>query len=689
MIMVLAMILLVSSTMPVEAAKKKTKQAWKKIYEGCLYEISADDQTAVLIKYKGKAKKVTIPSKVDGKKVTGIADAAFEGNWKLEEVTIPKGVISVGNNVFKNCGNLSKVKLPKSLKSIGDSAFSDCTGLDKIKLPNGLTTIGKSAFSNCTNLTGITIPNTVTGLGEEGFYGCGKLAKVTLPSDLTTIESGLFSICFALTDINIPPSVTEIKANAFYNCVQLENLNIPAGVATIGAKAFGETKWLKNKLAQTPEVVVNGILIDGTSLKGEVTLSDTYTKIGEGAFQADADLARVIFSNKVTEIGENAFASCPSLNNIEISNSVTTIRENAFSDCVNLTSVTLPKTVTNIQNGAFSNTPWLAEQRKAEDLCIINNVLIDGSKAGGNFVIPEQVTHIEKNAFYNSKAESITIPGTVKSIGDNAFALAMTKNIILNEGIQTIGNSAFYSAGIESINIPYSVVEIGDDAFSYCTNLKTVTYNSKTEKVGKALFANCSNLTEVKLAEGISVIGDEAFRECKKLENVHIPGTVKSIGAKAFNFCESLKNVTIPKNVEVIGEAAFADMNATIGILNKKCKIYDSENTISGTICSKKNSKAYIYADKYDKKMKLSKAGSGSKSIALKWKSLNNIDGYQIQYATNSKFKKAKTVKVQDAMKTSQKIKGLKSGKKYYVRIRAYVGDLYSCWSDGTAVTTK
>ena len=71
-----------------------------------------------------------------------------------------------------------------------------------------------------------------------------------------------------------------------------------------------------------------------------------------------------------------------------------------------------------------------------------------------------------------------------------------------------------------------------------------------------------------------------------------------------------------------------------------------------------------------------------SAAFTIKWKKKTNIAGYQIQYSTNSKFKKGnKTIKIKKAKTVSKKITGLKPSKKYYVRIRTYKGKKYSKWS--------
>lgn len=73
----------------------------------------------------------------------------------------------------------------------------------------------------------------------------------------------------------------------------------------------------------------------------------------------------------------------------------------------------------------------------------------------------------------------------------------------------------------------------------------------------------------------------------------------------------------------------------------------------------------------------------------IKWKKKSSITGYQIQYSTNSKFKKGnKSIKIKSAKTVSKKITKLKAAKKYYVRIRTYKGKKYSKWSKVKSIKT-
>ena len=94
------------------------------------------------------------------------------------------------------------------------------------------------------------------------------------------------------------------------------------------------------------------------------------------------------------------------------------------------------------------------------------------------------------------------------------------------------------------------------------------------------------------------------------------------------------------------------------------------------------------------KSAKIKKVKAAKKAIAVEWKKVSGVKGYQIQVATDKKFKKnKKTVTVKKQKTTKVTVKKLKAKKKYYVRIRTYKTvngkKVYSSWSKVKTVKTK
>ena len=93
-----------------------------------------------------------IPSTISGYPVTRIENAAFRSCSNLTRVSLPDGVVSIGEESFYSCSNLAEIIIPNSVSSIGESAFRYCSSLVSINLPEGLTTINESTFHGCSNL---------------------------------------------------------------------------------------------------------------------------------------------------------------------------------------------------------------------------------------------------------------------------------------------------------------------------------------------------------------------------------------------------------------------------------------------------------------------------------------------------------------------------------------------------------
>lgn len=186
----------------------------------------------------------------------------------------------------------------------------------------------------------------------------------------------------------------------------------------------------------------------------------------------------------------------------------------------------------------------------------------------GRAVIPEGTTEIANWTYDRNKLlRCVSVPGTVKQIGDRAFADCVNlKTVLLEEGIETIGRNAFTGcSSLTELTLPDSIRELDGWAFYHFTGLQEPAYNrSKTilycypctaqEKVFKvpegirrinpAAFIDNPHLEEVILPEGLEVLERRAFMDCG-LKRITIPETVKRIESGAFYGCKSLKEVFV------------------------------------------------------------------------------------------------------------------------------------------------
>ena len=155
------------------------------------FEFILNNTAVVVIRYKGTAADVTIPSRYKGKPVTMIDHAAFHNNSAVTSVTIPDSVTAIPDDAFGFCSQLTNISIPNSVTFIGFSAFNSCTSLKSITLPSSLSTIQSFAFYNCGNLKTIRIPVSVTSIGNCAFDVCPSLMTVTYPGSKTQWDDNI------------------------------------------------------------------------------------------------------------------------------------------------------------------------------------------------------------------------------------------------------------------------------------------------------------------------------------------------------------------------------------------------------------------------------------------------------------------------------------------------------------------
>lgn len=158
---------------------------------------------------------------------------------------------------------------------------------------------------------------------------------------------------------------------------------------------------------------------------------------------------------------------------------------------------------------------------------------------------------------------SVTLPNSLKTIGDNAFdSCSGLTSITIPNSVSSITSYAFTKcSGLTNVVVPNSVTNLGTGVFQRCSELQSATLPSGLTSIQSNLFRYCSSLSSVTIPSSVITIGGYAFAETK-ITDITIPNGVTSIGNSAFNLCRSLTSVTVEATTPpILGTNVFYSTN--------------------------------------------------------------------------------------------------------------------------------
>ena len=341
---------------------------------------------------------------------------------------------------------------------------------------------------------------TISGTGAISAHPWdgADVRSAVIGSGITEIGFDTFMECKELTSVSIPDTVTAIDDYAFSDCVSLCKIELPSGLKHIGQGAFSGCRSLQ-----------------------DVTIPESVTELGGYAFQGCKSLTAVAIPGSVFEVPEAAFARS-GLQSVTMHEGIIAVGESAFCECESLTDVELPSSLIKIDEEAFSDC-----------------------KALSVIELPQGVANICDHAFDSCALREVTLPASVKTIGDFAFSYCGDlSKLTLSKGLESIGRGAFYRCtALQDLTIPEGVTGLGDDAFAYCTALKGLSIPGTVKYIGETAFYDCPGLEVLIIPRGVESIGPGAFGSCTGVRNVTIPLSVTDIGYYAFAGCEKITDV--------------------------------------------------------------------------------------------------------------------------------------------------
>ena len=246
---------------------------------------------------------------------------------------------------------------------------------------------------------------------------------------------------------------------------------------------------------------------------------------------------------------------------------------------------------------------------------------------------------------------------------------------------------------LSKISISKASVTLSTSTYAYDGKAKkpsvTVKLNGKTLKNGTDYTVSYSNNTKVGTAT-IKITGKGNYTgsvsKTYSIKNNFKKATISGISTKAFTGKNITQNITVKYN----GKTLKNGTDYTVSYSNNK-KIGTATVKITG-----KGSYTGTIAKTFKinpAKQEIQKLTAKSKAFFVDWAQKGSATGYEIQYATNSKFTSAKKVTITSNKTDKTTISKLSGKKKYYVRVRSYTTvkgtKYYGAWSASKSVTTK
>ena len=442
---------------------------------------------------------------------------------------------TITNHYYESTRSYFVIEFDRPLTTIKASAFRG-TKLATINIPSSVTTIEKEAFRG-TPLTEITLSGNVTTVGVDAFYDCEQLSSVTFERNLSK------------TPLKIGYTISAGDADGPFYDSPLTTINLDRTLVLTNGDGDPVTPndWAEglfaNKHYNEEDYLSQGVT---------VTLGE-YTET----------------------LSNNMFNWLP-IQTLTIPGTMTTIGNNVFNGCSKLTSLTFEQSPTGEaltigyntegeEDGPFLDSPLEQVYLGRELIYTLASGNLDADDEGvfsgrttlTSVTLGEQVRTLSDYMFSNSGITSLTIPGTLNTIGVNVFYGCEQLRSVTFEPSQTL----------TPLNIGYTISGSDADGPFYDSPLTAIDLNRAlvmTDEEGEAvtsndwaegLFANkhyedenyLSQEVTVTLGEQVETLSNNMFNYLP-IQTLTIPATVTAIESDVFDGCSKLTTLTFEQS---------------------------------------------------------------------------------------------------------------------------------------------
>ena len=680
--------------------------------------------------------------------VNSIDDSAFSDCWNLTTVSIPGSVSNIGACAFSGCTNLESVTISEGVLNIDYKAFENCKNLANVSIPSSVINIGYNAFNNTIWLkqqsgeyvivNGILISVSVT------------TEKITIPKDVKTIGNGAFFRCSLITDITIPDSVTTISDNAFAECDKIKDVYYTGTKSSWNKIQIGESNWwLTNAnihyhygkphsyietITQEPTCTENGVRTYTCECGDSYTetIPATGHNYGDFVVTKPATCTEDGVKTYTCECGDSYTETIPATGHnygdFVVTKSATCtedgIKTKTCANCNDKITESIPKT-------GHTSSDWIIDKNAAINVkgskhkeCTVCKTVLETAEIPALPMINIQSANVSVSTnsyvFDNTaKKPSVTVKiggkalkngsdytvsylnntkvgtATVRITGKGDYTGTITRNFTINPAKQQIQKletryKGFFVDWAQKGSATGYEVQYATNSNFTGAKMATITNNKTDKTTVSKLSAN--KIYYVRVRSYTNRNGKVYYgawsdvKSIKTASNDITKATVSGISTKAFTGKNITQSITVKYNGKTLKNGTdYTVSYSSSKIIGTATVKIAGKGSYTGTI-----TKTFKINPA---KQEIQKLTAKSKAFFVDWAQKGSATGYEIQYATNSKFTSAKKVTISNNKTDKTTVSKLSGKKKYYVRVRSYTTvkgtKYYGAWSATKSVTTK
>ncbi len=197
---------------------------------------------------------------------------------------------------------------------------------------------------------------------------------------------------------------------------------------------------------------------------------------------------------------------------------------------------------------------------------------------------------------FTALSDTLTVPAYYEdspvTLAPYAFAETQTGKVTLSEGITAVSDHCFFKTGFTEITLPDTVKTIGESAFSYSYNISKINVPEGVESIEAYTFSNCSTLTNVTLPGTVNAIDKCAFYSCNKLTALTFPDSLEYLDCSAISDT-AISILYLPKALSQLLIPEFSNLDHITKFNAHPENQYYS--TVNGVLFSKNGNKLIRY----------------------------------------------------------------------------------------------